>query len=163
MVSLAVELRRHRPAFRQVPHIHEPAAGHQQDERPFVRPLRVRGKPYHVHVPARFILRAFRLAVQRIIPVSRFRRVKQAPETPADVAEKEMFIQQFLRRFVPGLFPAQVPVPDRVRSDLPDPRIGQQFSQCLFFFGHGGCLLHPESPRGRAPVFFLYFIMRNPD
>ena len=92
MVSLAVELRRHRPPFRQIPHVDKPAAGHQQDERPLIRFLSVRRKPYHVDVPPGFILRAFRFVVQRIVPIPGVSRVEQTPEAPADVAEKEMLV-----------------------------------------------------------------------
>ena len=53
----------------------------------------------------------------------RVSRVIQAPDAPADVAEKEVLIEQLIGRPAPGFFLAQVPVPDRVRRDLPDPRI----------------------------------------
>ena len=38
MVPQAVELVRYRPAFRQVPYVHKPAARHQQDKGSLIRP-----------------------------------------------------------------------------------------------------------------------------
>ena len=102
MIAQIVELRCHRPSLRQVPHIHKPASGHQQDERP-VRGPGIRGRePYQIHTPAFLIRLALFFTVQRIIPVSRIRHGVQLFKTLSDVARKVLF--QLCQGFVPEGF-----------------------------------------------------------
>ena len=133
MIPQAVELIRHRPAFRQVPYIHKPAARHQQDKGPFVRSCLRRREPHQVHSLPRRIRRAFFLAIKRIIPFPAVCRGVQALKSFPDFPT-EVLLPQLRQRLLPHFFPAQVPLPDRVRSNLRNPLIRQPLSQRLFHF-----------------------------
>ena len=136
MITQPVELIRHRPAFRQAPYVHESAAGHQENERTFIRFRIFRREPDNVYTSACLILIAFCFAVERIIPLTAVRRPVQAPEPVADLSVEDMLFLHLSQCLVPYIFLAQVPVPDCVLRDQPDLRIAQQFPQCVLFKSH---------------------------
>ena len=138
IVAEFIELCRDGPALGQVPHIDKSAAGNEQNIRLFTGCGILSGEPDQVHALFGRVCQTVVLLIERIKPLSAFDSGKQPRETALKTAA-EMLGLQLVQRLIPDAVFDKVKVFDRIRCNLLDSGIAQQFSKCfLSIHRHGG-------------------------